>query len=236
MPSPNEFAPAGAATLSQAAKWLGMSRNVVADFLENLDVMAASGKYPWHRLLSGVLGVAPASDEIDALTQPMLTLAHAAAELGLRAPDLKKKFEAGEISAPPLYAFGPRSRRFIASQFRAFARSPRGAFVQLDRLNDFTMTLPQVAKQFPHLHSKIEQLRDVKDAALPSHIIMPGGKKLFLRSAVLKAAKAATSTKEDAEPDANAASCQGDRAPLDSAAEGIFVAAHRAAQEAGVAR
>ncbi len=180
----NEPAFTDAANVTQLGQWLGMSRNRVGAFAAELGVLPAGRKYPDLRLISGVLGLDVPRTEIVPLTHKLMTLAEAAVILGYSAQDLKTKIEDGEISLPPIYVFGERSRRFIRHQFLAFSRNPRGCYERYVFLPGFLMSVDEFAQETALEPNELAKKLEAGSLAEPSHVILEGGKKLYVRAHV----------------------------------------------------
>lgn len=127
-----EIATLGAATKIDVARWLGVSRNTVADLLADMDIAPIRKKYPWRRLLSGVLRLeAPLRDPVYFL-DPLMSLAEAAEELGMSAADVRQELKGGNLATTPVYNFSQRSTRLIRRQILEFSCSPRNQIRPLD--------------------------------------------------------------------------------------------------------
>jgi hypothetical protein len=184
MPQTTEPAFTDAANVTQLGQWLGISRNRVGAFVAELGVLPAGRKYPDLRLISGVLGLDVPSTDIEPLTHKLMTLAEAAVILGYSAQDLKTKAEVGEISVPPMYVFGERSRRFIRHQFLAFSRNPRGCYERYAFLPGFLMSIDEIAHEAELKPNELVEKPEAGSLAEPSHVILEGGKKLYFRAHV----------------------------------------------------
>lgn len=177
---------AGAANLNELANWLGMSRNLVEGLMSDLGIESVSGKYPWMRLVTGVLGTLPQEAATGALAMPTMTLAEAAEELGLAAETLKRQIERGEIAMPPLYVFGPRRRRFIRVQVHAFVRSPSGNYPKFPLLPEAFCDLSEVAGEAGMTPDDLRARFDQGTLSEPIHVILEGGERRYFRAHAVK--------------------------------------------------
>ncbi len=166
----------GAAKKIEVAKWLGFSRNGVEAFLDDMGVAPVCGKYPWLRLIEAVVGLVPDSANTLALTEPLMSLADAAAEIGIGADRLKAQIEDGSLTAPPMYVFGDRRRRFIRHQFLSFVRTPRGDFPHYDFSAERFCSFNDIASK---MRVKVDDLTSmIANGAMsaPPHVIVSNGK------------------------------------------------------------
>lgn len=171
----DDLAPAGAATACELGAWLRMSRNKVPALLAACGVVPPGKKFPWHRVVFNLLGLAASGQEVLMLKKhPMITLAEAAEDLGLTPEDLRSQLEAGSITAPPMHVFGERRRRFVGAQFHDFIRS--GAWRACPSAAGSTSSLEGIAAELGVPVTELQALLGNKQVPEPMHIIAAGAK------------------------------------------------------------
>jgi hypothetical protein len=177
------FDPLGGANKVQLGEWLRISRNNVNAFMKEIGVLALGRKYPWRRVVEGVLGIETGvvANLADA---PLMTLAEAAEELGQPVDGLKAKILNGDLSLPPLYVFGPKRSRFIHSQLIECSRSPRNAFAELSLQEDLFLMPEEVAATMECALLDLKAAFERGDYAEPKHVILTGGAKRYFKSDV----------------------------------------------------
>ncbi|WP_417525762.1 hypothetical protein [Marinovum sp.] len=178
--------PLGAANQSELGHWLGISRNRVQQLLGDLGVQPHGRKYPWRRVMEGVLALAPEAVGAELVDDKLMSLVEAAEELGQSTEELKGRALRGDEPLPPLYVFGPKRQLFIRSQLLGLARSPRNRFPELALNDALFMSLADLASKMGHPAKDLASAFEAKVLAEPKHVVLTGGVKRYFKADVLR--------------------------------------------------